>query len=87
MSGRRVFVRHRVTHELRAPLVTGTHGKKVAPSFGEAQSAVWPASNPIRVVVVLPVVLPEAYGTDLVVAALAECDEAAAGTAVWAILG
>lgn len=60
---------------------------KVAPSFGEAQSAVWPASNPIRVVVVLPVVLPEAYGADLVVAGLAERDKAAAGTAVWASLG
>lgn len=53
----------------------------------ETQPAVRTAPAPVPIVVVLPIVLPEAHGTDLVGSALIERQEAAAGTAVRAVLG
>ncbi|WP_326608771.1 hypothetical protein OG930_04780 [Streptomyces sp. NBC_01799] len=52
-----------------------------------SEPAVRTAPDPVRIVVALPIVLPEAHGADLVASALIERQEAAAGTAVRAVLG
>lgn len=68
--------------ELGTPLVTGSRGMEVPARLCEAQQSVRAASNPVGVMVVLP----EAHGTDLEIATLVKRQEAAAGTAVRAVL-
>jgi hypothetical protein len=87
MSDRGVFVRHWGAYELGTSLVASTHRVEIPSCFREAQPAVGAASNSFRIVVVLPVVFPEAHRTDLEVAALTERQEAAAGTGVRTVIG
>jgi hypothetical protein len=87
MSDRGVFVRKWGAYELGTSLVACTHSVEVLSCFRKAQPAVGAASNSASIVVVLPVVLPEAHRTDLEVTALAERQEATAGTRVRTVLG
>lgn len=82
MSDRWVFVRPRVVYESGASLVSGSHGTEVPAGLREAESAVRTAANPVSIMVVLPVVFPEAHGTDLVVGTLLSRQEAATATLV-----
>lgn len=87
MSDRWMLVGQRIADELGTPLVTGSHGMKVPTCLRKAQPAIRAAPDPVGILVVLPIVLPEAHGADLVAPALIERYEAAAGTAVRAVLG
>jgi hypothetical protein len=49
----------------------------VGPPDCETQTPIWSAEHFICVIVVLPVVFPEAYGADFIVASFAERLEAA----------
>ena len=76
MSDRGVFAGQRCAYELGTSLVTGSHGMEVPACLREAQQPIRTASNPVGILVVLPVVLPEAHGADLEVATLVERQEA-----------
>jgi predicted transposase YbfD/YdcC len=86
-SGRRILARIRTSHELRAPLIAGTHSAEIPPRLREAEPPVRAAANPVGVVIVLPVVLPEADRADLIAAALAQRHKATARTGVRPVLG
>lgn len=81
MSDRGLLVRQRGAHELGTSLVASAHRVEVPPCFSETQPAVGAASNSVRIVVVLLIVLLEAHWTDLEAGALAERQEAAASHA------
>jgi hypothetical protein len=88
MSGSaRPFGGHRVTYESLATALTCTHGLEVGPGCREAEQSVWAASDDVRVMVVLAVILPEADRADLVPAPLGQGDEAATWTLVGACIG
>ena len=87
VSGTGAFAGQRGAYELSTSRVTGSQGMEVPTCLCEAQQTVRSASNPVGIVVVLPVVLPEAHGTDLEVATLIKRQETTAGTAVRAVLG
>lgn len=87
MSDRWVFVRQGLAYERGTPLVTGSYGMEVPAGRREAEPAVRTASHAVSILVVLPVVLPEAHGADLEVAALIERQEATARTVVRTVLG
>lgn len=82
-----MLVRQRLPNELGTPLVAGTHGVEVPTGLSQAQPAVRSATDPVGVVIVLAVVLPEAHGADLVEATLGKREVAAAWTPIGSAPG
>lgn len=64
------------------PLRTRTDAREVVPGSSETQFVIRSATDVVGVMVVLPVVLPETHGTDLVSAALRQREVPATRTAV-----
>ena len=63
------FTRKRLPHFPAKPSISRSELCEVVPSFAQAQRAIWTTSYIIGVVLVLAVVFPKAYLTDLVLAA------------------
>lgn len=61
---------------LSRSFVTGPKHREVDASLFETQWAVWSTTNPVGILIVLPVVLPETNGTDLVTTSFVERDAA-----------
>lgn len=71
--GSSFFLRLRRPYVGERALVAGSHAEVVLASRGQAQSAIRPATNDVGILVILPVVLPEADRADLEATSFAEC--------------
>jgi hypothetical protein len=78
------LVRSRWTNELSSTFVGGAERREVRPSLFETQCPIRSAADHGSVSIILPVVFPEAHGTNLVGTPAVEREEAAtrAGEAV-----
>jgi len=73
----------RWSHMRKHSVLNRPDAREVAASLSQAERIVRPAADLVGVMIVLPIVLPEADRAKVIAAALRESHKPAAGTRVW----